>query len=157
MLLNQIQVYKMIEININTPALLFPAITLLMLAYTNRFLSLASLIRKLHDEYLRGDRERNILQQIKNIRTRLNLIRYMQGLSIMSFLCCVLCMYSIFRGWMQIAHWVFAGSLIFLLASILLSLLEINKSTKALELEISDIEELNAGNIFKDIFKKDGE
>lgn len=147
----------MIEIDINTPALLFPAITLLMLAYTNRFLSLASLIRKLHDEYLRGDRERNILQQIKNIRTRLNLIRYMQGLSIMSFLCCVLCMYSIFRGWMQIAHWVFAGSLIFLLASILLSLLEINKSTKALELEISDIEELNAGNIFKDIFKKDGE
>lgn len=147
----------MIEIDINTPALLFPAITLLMLAYTNRFLSLASLIRKLHDDYLRGDRERNILQQIKNIRTRLNLIRYMQGLSIMSFLCCVLCMYSIFRGWMLIAHWVFAGSLIFLLASILLSLLEINKSTKALELEISDIEELNAGNIFKDIFKKDGE
>jgi hypothetical protein len=147
----------MIEININTPALLFPAITLLMLAYTNRFLSLASLVRKLHDEYHRGEKEKNILAQIKNIRTRLNLIRYMQGLGIMSFLCCVLCMYIIFRGWMMMAHWVFAASLIFLLGSIILSLLEINKSTKALELELSDIEELNAGNIFSDIFKKDGD
>lgn len=145
----------MIEININTPALLFPAITLLMLAYTNRFLSLASLVRKLHDEYQHGEKERNILRQIKNIRTRLNLIRYMQGLSIMSFLCCVLCMYIIFRGWMEIAHWIFAASLLFLLASILLSLVEINKSTKALELVLSDIEELSEGNIFSDIFKKE--
>ena len=39
------------ELSINTPALLFPAITLLMLAYTNRFLALASLVRSLHDEY----------------------------------------------------------------------------------------------------------
>jgi hypothetical protein len=145
----------MIEININTPALLFPAITLLMLAYTNRFLSLSSLVRKLHDEYHRGEKEKNILGQIKNIRSRLNLIRYMQGLGIMSFLCCVLCMYVIFRGWMQIAHWIFAASLIFLLASIILSLVEINKSTRALELVLSDIEELDKGNIFSDIFKKD--
>ena len=143
----------MLEININTPALLFPAITLLMLAYTNRFLSLASLVRKLHDEYHRGEKEKNILSQITNIRSRLNLIRYMQGFGIMSFLCCVLCMYVIFRGWMIIAHWIFAGSLIFLLASIVLSLIEINKSTKAIELELSDIEELSKGNIFTDIFK----
>ena len=143
----------MLEININTPALLFPAITLLMLAYTNRFLSLASLVRKLHDEYHRGEKEKNILSQITNIRSRLNLIRYMQGFGIMSFLCCVLCMYVIFRGWMIIAHWIFAGSLIFLLASIILSLIEINKSTKAIELELSDIEELSKGNIFTDIFK----
>jgi Protein of unknown function (DUF2721) len=147
----------MLEININTPALLFPAITLLMLAYTNRFLSLASLVRKLHSEYNRGEKEKHILSQIKNIRTRLNLIRYMQGFGIFSFLCCVLCMYTIFRGWMQLAHFIFAASLIFLLLSIILSLLEINKSTKAIELELSDIEELSGANIFKDIFKKEGE
>ncbi|MEI7735491.1 MAG: DUF2721 domain-containing protein [Ferruginibacter sp.] len=145
----------MIEININTPALLFPAITLLMLAYTNRFLSLATLVRKLHEEYQHGEKEKNILSQIKNIRSRINLIRYMQGFGIMSFLCCVLCMYVIFRGWMQVAHWIFAASLIFLLASIILSLLEINKSTKAIELELSDIEELSKANIFSDIFKND--
>jgi hypothetical protein len=143
----------MLEININTPALLFPAITLLMLAYTNRFLSLAALVRKLHEEYNRGEKEKNILNQIKNIRSRLNLIRYMQSFGVLSFLCCVLCMYSIFRGWMVLAHWIFAASLICLLFSIILSLLEINKSTKAIELELSDIEELSGANIFKDIFK----
>ncbi len=144
----------MIDIDINTPALLFPAITLLMLAYTNRFLSLASLVRKLHDEYHRGEKEKNILQQIRNIRSRLNLIRYMQALGVLSFLCCVLCMYVIFRGWVLMAHWIFASSLIFLLLSIILSLLEINKSTRAIELELSDIEELDKENIFTDIFKK---
>lgn len=147
----------MINIDINTPALLFPAITLLMLAYTNRFLSLASLVRKLHDEYNRGGKERNLLSQIKNIRTRINLIRYMQGLGVFSFLCCVLCMYAIYRGWNVLANWIFAGSLIFLLLSIVLSLLEINKSTKAIELELSDIEELDKENIFTDIFKKAGD
>jgi len=144
----------MSDLNINTPALLFPAITLLMLAYTNRFLSLASLVRKLHTEYVQGGREKNILHQIKNIRSRLNLIRYMQGFGIMSFFCCVLCMYVIFRQQMEMAHFIFALSLLFLLTSIVLSLLEINKSTKALELELSDIEELDKGNIFTDMFSK---
>jgi cellobiose-specific phosphotransferase system component IIC len=145
----------MSDISINTPALLFPAITLLMLAYTNRFLSLAALVRKLHEEYNRGEKERNILLQIKNIRSRLNLIRYMQSFGVLSFLCCVLCMYAIFRNWEVIAHWIFAVSLFSLLISIILSLVEINKSTRALEVELSDIEELSGANIFKDIFKKE--
>jgi cellobiose-specific phosphotransferase system component IIC len=143
----------MLEININTPALLFPAITLLMLAYTNRFLSLAALVRKLHDEYNKGEKELHLLRQIKNIRTRLNLIRYMQTFGVMSFLCCVLCMYAIFRDWMLVAHWIFAASLLSLLISIILSLLEIHKSTRAIELELSDIEELSGANIFRDIFR----
>lgn len=145
----------MLDISINTPALLFPAITLLMLAYTNRFLSLAALVRKLHEEYHRGEKEKNVLLQIKNIRSRLNLIRYMQSFGVLSFLCCVLCMYAIFRNWMIIAHWIFAASLFSLLISIILSLVEINKSTRALEVQLSDIEELSEGNIFKDIFKKE--
>jgi hypothetical protein len=145
----------MTEISINTPALLFPAITLLMLAYTNRFLALAALVRKLHTEYNNGEKEKNILGQLKNLRSRLNLIRYMQGLSVFSFLMCVLCMYIIFRGWMIAAHYIFAVSLILLFVSILLSLVEINKSTKAIELQLSDIEELSKANIFTDIFKNE--
>ncbi|HMO61437.1 MAG TPA: DUF2721 domain-containing protein [Ferruginibacter sp.] len=143
----------MLEININTPALLFPAITLMMLAYTNRFLSLATLVRKLHDEYVRGEKEAHILRQIKHIRSRLNLIRYMQSFGVVSFLLCVLCMYFIFRGWSVMAHGIFAASLICLLVSIILSLIEINKSTRAIELELSDIEELSGGNIIRDIFR----
>ncbi len=79
----------------------------------------------------------------------------MQSFGALSFLSCVVCMYLIFRNWMVLAHWVFAFSLLFLLLSIAISLVEINKSTKALELQLSDIEELSGGNIFKDIFKKD--
>lgn len=142
------------ELTINTPALLFPAITLLMLAYTNRFLALSGRVRTLHREYINGTKEKNILAQIKNLRSRLNLIRYMQGFSVASFLLSVVCIYFIFRGWLAIANMLFAGSLILLFTSILLSLFEINKSTKAIELELSDIEELSGSNIFSDMFKK---
>jgi hypothetical protein len=139
------------EINFNTPALLFPAITLLMLAYTNRFLALASLVRKLHDEYISGQKSKTLLHQIKSLRRRLNLIRYMQGLGVFSFLCCVACMYSIYRGWAATAPFIFAISLLSLIASLLISLVEIIQSTNAIELELSDIEELEKSNIFSDL------
>lgn len=142
----------MIEISINTPALLFPAITLLMLAYTNRFLAIANRIRSLHENYSKIEVKHIALGQIKSLRARLNLIRYMQGLGALSFFCCVLCMYFIYRNWIQAAHVIFAASMITLLASIVLSFVEIQQSTKALELELSDIEELGRANIFTDMF-----
>ncbi|MFZ9301575.1 MAG: DUF2721 domain-containing protein, partial [Chitinophagaceae bacterium] len=67
------------DINLNTPALLFPAISLLLLAYTNRFLAIANLVRKLHDDYTNDKNKENALKQIKHFRTRLRYIRFMQG------------------------------------------------------------------------------
>ncbi|MEO5647372.1 MAG: DUF2721 domain-containing protein [Chitinophagaceae bacterium] len=142
----------MIDISINTPALLFPAITLLMLAYTNRFLAIANRIRNLHEGYQQSATKTVALQQIKSLRARINLIRYMQAMGALSFLCCVLCMYAIYRVWIELANVIFAISLLTLLISIVLSIVEIWMSTKALELELSDIEELQKGNIFTDIF-----
>lgn len=139
------------EISFNTPALLFPAISLLLLAYTNRFLALANLVRKLHDEYIVGQKSKIILKQIKSLRRRINLIRYMQGLGVFSFLCCVACMYSIYKGWSAPAEYVFAASLLSLLSSLIFSLVEIIQSTNAIELELSDIEELEQSNIFTDL------
>ncbi|MBI5372588.1 MAG: DUF2721 domain-containing protein [Sphingobacteriales bacterium] len=149
------------EISLNTPALLFPAISLLLLAYTNRFLALANLVRKLHDEYIEthvkndefkeAHKSKIILWQIKNLRRRINLIRYMQGLGVFSFLGCVACMYSLYRGSAAVAEFIFAISLLSLLASLFISLAEIIQSTRAIELELSDIEELEKGNIFTDI------
>ena len=81
----------------------------------------------------------------------------MQDLHIFSFLCSVLCMYSVFRGSQILSHWIFAASILFLLGSIILSGIEINKSTKAIEVKLSDMEELNGATIFRDIFKKDDE
>jgi hypothetical protein len=142
----------MLEISINTPALLFPAITLLMLAYTNRFLAIANRIRSLHENYNKIEVKHIALRQIKSLRARLNLIRYMQGLGALSFFCCVLCMYFIYRNWMHAANIIFAASMITLLASIVMSFVEIQQSTRALELELSDIEELGRANIFTDMF-----
>ncbi len=145
----------MIEISINTPALLFPAITLLMLAYTNRFLAIANRIRSLHENYNKTEVKHIAIGQLKSLRARLNLIRYMQGLGALSFFCCVLCMYFIYRGWMHAANIIFATSMITLLASIVMSFIEIQQSTKALELELSDIEELGRANIFTDMFYRE--
>jgi Protein of unknown function (DUF2721) len=145
------------EITFNTPALLFPAISLLLLAYTNRYLALANLIRKLHDEYIRGEKNHLLLKQIRILRVRINLVRQMQAMGVFSFLCCVVTMYGVYMQWVVVIKYVFALSLISLLASLISSLIEISQSTKALELEISDMEELEKGNFFTDIFSKDKE
>jgi hypothetical protein len=141
------------ELSLNTPALLFPAISLLLLAYTNRFVALAHLVRKLHENYRQGKESTKIVEQIKNLRQRINLIRYMQGLGVFSFLLCVVCMFCIYNGWLQMANYVFGFSLLSLLTSLIISLLEITKSMNAIELELSDIEGIN-GNIFSDLWDK---
>ena len=141
------------EITFNTPALLFPAISLLLLAYTNRFLALANLVRRLHDEYKRGEKSSGIIYQIQSLRRRLILVRYMQGLGVFSFVCCVVTMYSIYSEWQAIAKYIFAVSLLSLLTSLIISLIEIAQSTKAIEVELSDIEELQKSNFFTDLWK----
>lgn len=145
------------DITFNTPALLFPAISLLLLAYTNRFLALANLVRKLHDEYKKGEPDRLIVRQITSLRVRLRLVRYMQTLGVFSFLCCVVCMYSIYSEWTQLSRYIFATSLLSLLISLVISLVEITQSTKALELELSDIEELKGSNFFSDLLSRGNE
>ena len=143
------------EITFNTPALLFPAITFLMLVYSNRFLALSNLIRNLHDRYNKDKASGNkIILQIKNLRTRLSMIRMMQALAVGSFLLCLICMYLIFTNNQEVAHILFAVSMIGLMASMVLSILEIQISTKALEHELSDMEvELGNNNVIMDYFK----
>src|ERR1700712_2032603 len=98
------------EISINTPALLFPAISLLMLAYTNRFLGLASLIRNLHASYKDHNDKQGVALQIKNLRLRLRLIRQMQLYGILSLFLCVLSMFFVFEQLSMWANALFAGS-----------------------------------------------
>lgn len=130
------------QISINTPALLFPAITLLMLAYTNRFLALATLIRNLHGKYKQISEEREIIKaQIKNLKKRLLLIRRMQSSSIVSFFLCVSSMLFFFLQYEVLAYSIFGLSLCFLLLSLVLSFSEILISTKALEIELQDMQE----------------
>jgi hypothetical protein len=141
------------EISITTPALLFPAISLLMLAYTNRFLALASLIRNLHSKYKEHSNKEGLLQQIKNLRLRLRLIRLMQFFGVLSLIFCVLSMFLVYKQWMPLAKALFAGSLVAMAASLFLSLSEIQISTKALEIELSDMEGLDESNAIIDYIK----
>jgi len=142
------------DISINTPALLFPAISLVMLAYSNRFLALANRVRALREGYQKGDRTDIIHGQIRNIRYRLKLIKYMQGFGGFTFLGSLFCMYFIYMNQEFMAHTTFALSMISLGCSLTLSLLEIKHSTRAIELELSDIEGLNDPTVVDYIKKK---
>lgn len=128
------------ELTLTTPALLFPAISLLLLAYTNRFLSLAALTRDLHARY-RNAPDRQIKEQLYNLRYRIRLIRNMQVCGVASFFCCVLCMFLLFAGQMLIGQGIFGLALILLLISLGLSLREIQVSIDALSLQLADLDE----------------
>jgi len=145
------------ELQLSTPALLFSAITLLMLAFTNRFLAIATLIRGLHKSHLKSPDKEIIVEQIHNLRRRLTLIKNMQLFGVFSFLLCVVCMYLLFRGLTESANWVFVASMVSLLISLGISLVEIQISTKALNLELGDMEDLfeKRKSSLDFIFKKD--
>ncbi len=128
------------ELNIQTPALLFPAVSLLMLAYTNKFLAIANLIRKLYSDYEK-DRHVSLIAQISNLRRRLMLIRWMQVVGVASILFCVVTMFFIYAGWQLWAKVLFALSLLLMIASLLISLVEIFLSAGALRLLLKGLEE----------------
>jgi hypothetical protein len=88
------------------------------------------------------------------LRVRINLVRQMQGLGVLSFLCCVITMYGVYQEWHLLVKYVFAISLLSLLVSLILSIFEISQSTKALEWELSDMEELEKSNFFTDLWGK---
>ncbi len=126
-------------IDITTPALLFPAISLLLLAYTNRFLAIATLIRNLHKKYRENPDQEILAGQIENLRNRLGLIRNMQIFGITSFFFCVLSMFLLFQHNQLWGSYVFGASMISLLVSLGISLREIQISTDALRLELGDM------------------
>jgi hypothetical protein len=127
------------KITMTTPALLFPAISLFMLAFTNRFLSLGARIRSLHDQYCNGGGE-SVRKQIENIRRRVYMIRNMQGLGVLSMLTCILSMVCLYEDWYLAGQAFFGLSLLFLLTSLIVSFLEIRISVHALDILLEDME-----------------
>jgi magnesium-transporting ATPase (P-type) len=130
------------ELSIQTPALLFPAVSLLLIAYTNKFLAIATLIRKLVSDY-EAQQKHDLLRQIKSLRRRLMLIRWMQVLGVASILVCVVTMFFIYEGWQIGAKLLFAISLLLMMASLVITMLEIVLSAGALRVLLKDLEERN--------------
>ncbi len=130
------------ELNIQTPALLFPAVSLLLLAYTNKFLAIASLIRKLVSDYEKKQKIKH-LTQIRSLRRRLMLIRWMQVCGVSSMLLCVVTMFFIYENWQVWAQLLFAASLLLMMASLVITLVETVLSAGALRVLLKDLEEQN--------------
>jgi hypothetical protein len=128
------------ELNIQTPALLFPAVSLLMLAYTNKFLAIANLIRKLYSDYEEHG-HLNLIAQISNLRSRLMLIRWMQVFAVASILLCVVTMFLIYENMQTAAKALFAVSLVLMIISLVVAIYEIFLSAGALRLLLMDLEE----------------
>jgi len=127
------------KLDITTPALFFPTVSLLLLAYTNRFLALAAVIRQLHAQY-RSAPDKTYLKQIASLRARIRLVRNMQFWGVLSLLLCTLCTFLIFIQCDQAAIWLFVVSMTSMIASLVFSLWEIRLSTDAIDLHLSDIE-----------------
>lgn len=126
------------DLTLTTPAVLFSAISLILLAYTNRFLAYASLVRTLHDKFQESS-EKSLAKQIQHMKLRLRLIQAMQILGIGSLLLCVLCMFLIYIKWQNTAEGIFGIALLLLISSLMLSIREIQISVKALDLQLGNM------------------
>lgn len=128
------------EIDLTTPALLFSAISLIMLAYTNRFLSYAGLVRTLKEQYMENPSSVKAAQ-IANLRQRLYLTRAMQVTGIGSLLLCVVSMFFIYIQLYLMSVYIFGLALVLLIISLTISVYEIYISVQALELHLNDMNE----------------
>ena len=128
------------DFTLTTPALLFPAISLLLLAYTNRFIAIASLMRDLYARNKTSPHP-HLSGQLKSLSYRIRVVRNMQVFGVASFFGCVLCMFFLFFNWTLPAKITFAASLLLLLISLALSLREVQVSVDALSLQVHGLEE----------------
>ncbi len=128
------------EMTITTPSLLFPAISLLLLAYTNRFVTLTNVIRQLSAS--EGSPSKEVVRrQIVGLRKRLQIIRLMQASGVMSFVFCTLSMFALLLKFYLLGQFLFAVSLILLVVSLLFSFYEVNISTNAINIELEKFDE----------------
>ena len=127
------------ELSLTTPALLFSAVSLILLAYTNRFLSYAQLVRTLKEQHLQHP-SKVTRAQIDNLRRRLHLTRTMQLLGVTSLFLCVVTMFLIYVGLVLLSAYVFGAALLLLVGSLGVSIWEIQISVRALEIHLKDME-----------------
>jgi len=127
------------QLTLSIPALLFPAISLTMLAYNARYLAIANLIRQLYKQF-EATEAAPIKKQIDMLRKRLEIIKNMQASAIISFLLAAVTMFLVYVELSIWANIIFGISLVFLMVSLILSLIEVQLSTKALGIQLRNME-----------------
>ena len=128
------------ELAISTPALLFSTVSLMMIAFTNRYLAIASLIRDLHDKF-QTNKSASYVDQIRSLHRRLQLIRNIQIIIVSSLLLSSVCILLIMQGLQVAARGLFYGALVMQIVALGLSVWEISMSIGALKIELSDMED----------------
>jgi hypothetical protein len=131
-------------LGIESPSVLFPALSLMLLAFTNRFLAIAALIRKLHDEYDEKP-SANIIRQILSLHRRIRLMRDMQTCGIVAIFLSVLSIALIYLGLNEWSTITFGLSLLLMLIALSFSIYEIYISIEALSTELEDVLEDRKG------------
>jgi hypothetical protein len=127
------------QMTFSTPAILFSTVSLLFIAFTNRYISITVLVRQLHTIFAR-DKASNVIPQIVNLQMRLRLIKIMQSFSIASLLFSSSSMFFIFFNYQNTAKILFGFGIVIQFAALCICAMEISLSTKALDIELSDIE-----------------
>ena len=135
-------------LDLTTPAILFPTISLLILAYTNRFIAIGNRLRNLHEKYTTTQKTEDILIQISIFKKRIRLIRDLQLVGIASLFLCVLTMFLIFENYNKAAQYVFIASLLALMTAFAMAAFEIVISTKALNIQLKGIEKELDGDLW---------
>ena len=133
------KITRIMDLSLNVPALLFPAISLTMLAYNARYLAIAALIRNLNSKYEETASEK-VRLQVRKLRKRLTIIKNMQAVAILSFLLAVITMFLIYIEQNFWANLIFGASLLALMISLILSLIEVQLSTRALSIQLDTME-----------------
>ena len=134
------QLYYAMELTISTPALLFSTVSLMMIAFTNRYLAIASLIRDLHEKF-QANKSTIYVDQIKSLHRRLYFIRNIQIIIVSSLLLSSVCILLIMQGLQLAARTLFYGALVMQIVALGLSVWEISMSISALKIELSDMED----------------
>lgn len=128
---------------ITTPAILFSTVSLLLLAFTNRYLAMANLIRGLHKLFQeKGTEDDRLVPQIKLLLLRLRLIRNMQIISVMSLLFSAISMFALFFAYIEVGKWLFVVAMCCQIIALLMSVYEITLSNQAIKIELSDMRDL---------------
>ena len=125
--------------DINTPALLFPAIAILTLGYVNRYLGTAGVVRTIKKDYDSGYSHTNVVGQLAILKKRIELSRYMISIAISALILACLSMFFIFLDMNSVGIAIFSASVVGMILSMMLSLYETKLSNKSLFIEIQDI------------------
>ena len=129
------------NIDYTVTALMFPAIPLLMSVYSNRFHTLSKLIRELHDEHVY---EKHIppewKKQFINLSSRIPIIRWTIMFASFGFLFNMLTVFALYLDEVFLARIIFGSCCLSMIISIIFFIREIQISTNALRLHMSDMD-----------------